>query len=207
MQFGETLLDVRSYGQDEEERREQVLTREVLAHDTTGGIKLVTTGTGLNVFDTMGLESVVTGRGQTALSDVSNLPPSAVSMAGSPSGTFASIGASASGTGPGSSKGSTIFGGFVQSADGRLNAHKAALKIRETRTKKGKGSRGAITDSANVDVNVRLFIKAIRPCIEDFHAKHAYEHTRQGRKEIAERQQREAAEAIRELDMFMGLNI
>ncbi len=64
----------------EDERMEEVLTRDFMS-TTSGGIRLVTSRTGLNVFDTMGLEGVVGG---TNISDVSTVSTQHVSMTGIP---------------------------------------------------------------------------------------------------------------------------
>jgi len=198
----------------EGEAMEQVLTRDVLANNeivATGGIQLISGG-GLNVFDTMGLEGVVA---PTSLVDVSKMSTCAVSMSGLPANTvgssanlFFSIGGHSSMCGSGS--------GFSSSKNtqrgvyAKLDAHKAALTIRERRNKKGRSSRTAPStladgDTMCADIAMRLLQKAIEPDIEAFHRKYAYEHTRKGRAEIAERQQREVYEALEELDYFINM--
>ena len=210
-EFGGSRMPLMSDGGPllhEEEQMEQVLTRDVLANnetDATGGIQLIVGG-GLNVFDTMGLECA--GVLDASLSDISKTPTSSVSMSGLPSNTggssanlLFSVGSSAGASGSSSGRGRD---------PGKLDAHKAALKIRERRNKKGRGSRAGTTtspggDSTAVDISMRLLKKAVSPDIEAFHEKYAYEHTREGKAEIAEQQQREATEALEELELLMGL--
>jgi hypothetical protein len=186
----------------EDERMEEVLTRDFMG-TTSGGIRLVTSRTGLNVFDTMGLEGVVAG---DSISDVSSVSGRAVSMTGIPlSGT--------GGTTTGTTGVSTrkVLEGLDFGSDGRMNAHKAALSIRDRRVKRGKGggaggggARASITDATNVDISMRQYVKAVEPYIKEFHERYAYEHTPEGRRELSERQQREAEEAIHELEEWMG---
>jgi len=183
----------------EDERMEEVLTRDFMG-TTSGGIRLVTSRTGLNVFDTMGLEGVVAG---DSISDVSSVSTRAVSMTGIPlSGTGGTT------TGVRTRK---VLEGLDFGSDGRMNAHKAALSIRDRRVKRGKGggaggggARASITDATNVDISMRQFAKAVEPYIEEFHERYAYEHTPEGRRELSEKQQREAEEAIHELEEWMG---
>ena len=172
---------------------EEVLTRDFMG--TPSGIRLVTSRSGLNVFDTMGLEGVVAG---TSISDVSSVPTRSVSMTGIPLVS-----------GGGNTR--RVLEGLDFGSDGKMNAHKAALSIRDRRVKRGKsggagggGARVSISDATNVDINMRLFVKAVEPHIEEFHEQYAYEHTPEGRKELSEQQQREAEEAIHELEEWMS---
>ena len=180
--FGEAAAE--RVSQHDQERMEQELTREVMGAEddedeetlSVGGIRLIP-GNGLNVFDTMGLEGIVVS---PSFRDVSSVPASAVTMSGLPAGSFSAK---------------------AEKGGGKLDAHKAALKIRERRSKKGRGSRGPVMDASRGDVNInmRLLEKAIRPDIEEFHRNHSYEHSQKGRAETDERQTREASEALREL--------
>jgi hypothetical protein len=194
----------------EDERMEEVLTRDFMS-TTSGGIRLVTSRTGLNVFDTMGLEGVVGG---TNISDVSTVSTQHVSMTGIPLAGGGGGGGGIGGIGGIGGRGKKyrrILERLDFGSDGTMNAHKAALSIRNRRVKRGKGggavcggARANITDASNVDINMRQFQKAVEPYIEDFHKRNAYENTPEGRRELSVRQQEEAEKAIRELEALMG---